>query len=101
MSYSFGLRAANKAALLALVSAKMDEIAAQQVCHERDKAAALATAEAFTGQLTDDESRDVSITMSGFLSGQWEGSDVTRVTAANVSVSVGFADRPSPEAAAT
>lgn len=98
MSYSFGLRAASKTALLALVAAKMDEIAAQQVCHERDKAPALAAAEAFVGQLTEDDTRDVSITMSGSLTGHWEGSDVTRVTGANVSVSAYLVDRPKPEA---
>ena len=93
MSYSFALRAATKAAALAAVIAKMDEVAAQQACHQRDKAQAVAAAESFLNLLPDDDARDVTVNMSGYLSGQWQGSDVVEISAANVMVAVGLAKR--------
>lgn len=86
MSYSFNIRAATKAQALTDVALKFDEIVAMQACHARDKGAALAAASAMVGLLDDDESRDVVVGMSGYLSGQWVGHDVASISCAAVSV---------------
>lgn len=93
MSYSFQIRAATKALALLAVAAKLDEVAVQQKCHERDKTQALATAEAFISLVDEDETKDVAVSMNGSLSGVWEGSDVTTITSAAVNVSAGLATR--------
>lgn len=93
MSYSFSLRAATKALVLAAVAAKMDEVAAQQACHQRDKAQALAADESFVALLPDDNTRDVQVAMNGHLAGTWEGSDVVSISGAAVSVSVALLPR--------
>lgn len=98
MSYSFQIRAANKAAAKAAVAAKFDQTAGTQACHARDKVQALAAADAFIDLLTDDESKDVSVTMSGSLSGQWQGSDVTSISSANLSVTAYQVNREQPAA---
>lgn len=86
MSYSFNIRAATKAQALTDVTLKFDEVVAMQACHARDKGAALAAASAMVGLLDDDESRDVVVGMSGYLSGQWVGHDVASISCAAVSV---------------
>lgn len=87
MSYSFNIRAATKAQALTDVALKFDEVVAMQACHARDKGAALAAASAMVGLLDDDdESRDVVVGMSGYLSGQWVGHDVASISCAAVSV---------------
>lgn len=94
MSYSFQLRAATKALAKLAVAEKLDEIAAQQKCHERDKAQAVAAAGAFIDLVDEDETREIAVNMNGSLSGTWEGSDVTAISNAAVNVSVGLATRP-------
>jgi 3-hydroxyisobutyrate dehydrogenase-like beta-hydroxyacid dehydrogenase len=93
MSYSFNLRAPSKAAALAAVTAKMDEVAAQQACHQRDKAQAVAAAESFLALLPDDDTRDVAVNMSGYLAGTWQGSDVVNISSANMVVAVAMVPR--------
>ena len=93
MSYSFGVRAANKAAAKQAVREKFDQVALQQTCHERDKAQAIAAADAFIDLVVDDDSKDVVVSMSGSLMGQWSDSDVVRIENAAVSVSAGLAKR--------
>lgn len=97
MSYSFQLRAASKAAAKAAVRSQFDIIAAQQVCHQRDRAQAEATADAFVDVLADKDGKEIQINMSGSLTGQWSGSDVVDVTGANVNVSAYLVD-PLPQA---
>lgn len=93
MSYSFNVRAASKALVKAAIAAELEKVAAQQACHLRDKAQAQAAADAFVDVLTDDDDKDVVVNMSGYLSGQWQGSDVTRIEGASVNVSAGLANR--------
>lgn len=95
MSYSFTVRAPNKADAKTAVAAKLAEVAAQQMCHERDKAQAQAAADAFVDVLTDDADKDIVVNMSGYLTGQWQGSDVTRIEGASVNVNAGLATRDS------
>lgn len=93
MSYSFSLRAATKALVLTAVADKLEVVAAQQACHQRDKAQALAVAEAFVALLPDDDTRDVQVAMNGHLAGTWEGSDVVSISGAAVSVTVALLPR--------
>ena len=89
MSYSFGVRAATKEAAVAAVSAKLDEVVASQPDHAADRAQAQSAAEAFIALLADDASRDVVVSVSGWLS--WD--TTTRFTDANVSVSANLASK--------
>lgn len=94
MSYSFGIRAATKALALEAVAAKLQEVATAQQCHQRDQQQALQAAQSFINLLPDDESKDVSVTMSGYLTGAWQGSDVVEISGAAVNVSAGLVQRP-------
>jgi hypothetical protein len=92
MSYSFGVRAANKAEALAAVAAKFDEIIAQQPPHAADRAAVLANAGAVLDLLAPDDTKDVVVSLNGYVS--WANpDDVTQLTAAAVSASAGYTPR--------
>lgn len=93
VSYSFGVRAATKAAALEAAAVKFDEVCASQPAHERDREPALQAAAAMVGLLADDANKDVSLTMSGWLS--WQGADGPQVTGANLSTSASLVDRSS------
>lgn len=93
MSYSFNIRAATKAQAKVEVAAKMAETAAAQKCHARDLPQAVSAAHAFIDTLSDDDGKDVQVSMSGYLTGEWTGSDVTRINGASISVSAGWVDR--------
>lgn len=93
MSYSLSVRAASKEAVKAALRVKFAEIAAGQVCYQRDQAQALAAADAFVDLVADDETKDVIVSMNGSLMGQWQGSDVVRIENAAVSVSAYLAER--------
>lgn len=72
MSYSFTAKAANKAEAKAAVQKAFDEqVAKHQPIHARDRDAVLANASAVIDQLTDDETKDVQVTCSGYLT--WTG----------------------------
>ncbi|MDY0748491.1 hypothetical protein SNE35_28585 [Paucibacter sp. R3-3] len=93
MSYSFEVRAANKALAKLGVSAELDKVAAGQPSHARDRVQAQAAADTFIELLDEDEGRDVKVVMSGSLSGNWEGNNITSCSGANVSVTVNLAQR--------
>lgn len=93
MSYSFLVRGAHKEEAFSKCVDKMREVAVSQACHERDKQQALNAAKAFIDLLADDDSKDVVVNMNGSLTGHWQGSDVTRIEGAAVSVSAGLAAR--------
>lgn len=84
MSYSFNAQASTKAAAKDAVAAKFDEVTATQPIHARDKAAALANANAVIDLLMDDDSRDISVSVSGYVG--WQ--DVLREDAPLQSVSI-------------
>lgn len=97
MSYSFNVRAANKEAAKAAVAVKFDEmIAAGQPMHARDRAAALANANAVIDLLADDDTKDLVVSLNGYVS--WSShydvpvSDAT-LTAAAVTASAGYTPR--------
>lgn len=88
MSYSFGIKAANKAAAKEAVAAKFDEIVGQQPIHARDRAAVLANANASIDLLADDDTKDIAVSCSGYVS--WNGSgDFSPETAAIGTASIG------------
>lgn len=93
MSYSFNVRAASKAAVLGLVATKLDEVVQQQGVHAVDRDQAAAAAAAFVGLLPDDDAQDVQVGLAGYVSGQWQGQDLLRLSAANVSVTVALVPR--------
>lgn len=93
MSYSFAILGATKAAALLLVTAEFDKIVASQACHQADRAQAVAAAEAFVGVLPDDDSKDVAVQMSGSLSGNWSGGDLTSIISANMSITARLVDK--------
>lgn len=94
MSYSIGARAATKEAVKAALREKFaQQVVAAQACHQRDQAQALAAADAFIDLVEDDDTKDIVVNMNGSLTGQWSGSDVTRIEGAAVSVSAHLAPR--------
>jgi hypothetical protein len=68
MSYSFNVQAASKDAAKAAVAAKFDEVIAVQPIHARDKAAALVNANTVIDLLMDDDTRDISVSVNGYVS---------------------------------
>lgn len=105
MSYSFGVKAANKAEAKAAVAAKFDEVVSQQPSHAKDKDAVLANASAVIDLLADDENKDVSVSCNGYIS--WNGTDADDnplLTAASITSGASLVDRepaptPAPESA--
>ncbi|MFZ5544414.1 MAG: hypothetical protein ACOZJZ_12710 [Pseudomonadota bacterium] len=93
MSYSFTVRAVSKSAALALVAVELAKVAEQQPAHQADHAPAMQAAEAFVGALPDDDTKDVTVTMCGSVTGVWQGLELQQLTGASVSVSAGLATR--------
>lgn len=98
MSYSFNVKALTKAVALQLVAAKLDEVVAQQPVHAADRQQALDAATAFVGLLPEDETREVVVSVSGYLSGQWSGSDLAQLSGASVSVNASLVSPTPPNA---
>ena len=100
MSYSISARGATKALALAALAASFDtNVLANQPVHAADKQQALAAAEGIAGILPDDDSKDVSITMNGWLSWQNVGDESERRFAgASVSVTANLVDKEAPAA---
>lgn len=87
MSYSFSVRAATKALALAAIALKLDEVVAQQPVHAADRQQAQDAANLFVGVLPEDESRDVAVSVSGWVSGRWQGSELLTLEGASVTIS--------------
>jgi hypothetical protein len=93
MSFSFSIRAANKADAKAKCAQEMAKAVAGQACHARDLQQQLAAQHAVIDLLTDDADKDVYVSASGSLAGQWTGTDVHRIEGAHISVSVSQVER--------
>lgn len=87
MSYSYTVRAATAALALAAVSAKFDEIVAQQPTHAKDKDAVLANAKNAVEILEVDESRDVLVSGSGFVSWSTDEDGQPKFSSVNIATS--------------
>jgi hypothetical protein len=70
MSYSFNVHAPTKAAAKDAVSAKFDEVVATQPIHARDRNAVLANANAVIDLLMEDDTRDIAVSVSGYVGWQ-------------------------------
>lgn len=94
MSYSFQVKAATKADAKALVEEEFEKVVRHQPCHARDKAAAIANANAVIDLLADDDTMDVSVFCHGYVSWQvpGDGSDVP-LCSAQISASAVHATR--------
>lgn len=95
MSYSLAVKAATKAEARAAVEAKFDaDVVAHQPVHARDKAAVLANVDAALGLLADDPTKDVAISVNGYVSWQTaEPQDVVPLTSVGITCGVGLANR--------
>jgi len=86
MSYSFNVKAASKAEAKLKIAAELDKVVASQSVHAKDRDQAQAAAHAFVDVLDDDEAKDVSVSVNGWLSGNWAGNDLASFTGACVGV---------------
>lgn len=68
MSYSFNVKAANKELAKAAVAAEFSKIVVSQLAHERDRSAVLSNANAIINLLADDFSKDISVSVNGYVS---------------------------------
>ncbi len=68
MSYSFNQKSPNKEAAKADVAANFANVVASQPTHQKDSAAVLANANAVIDLLADDDSKDIAVTCSGYVS---------------------------------
>jgi len=75
MSYSFFVKAATGAAVMAAAGEKMAEVVAAQPVHAYDKDQALAHAAAIVGQMQPNENQDISVSMSGSI---WKDGDTLK-----------------------
>lgn len=96
MSFSFGAKAANKAAMVETVKAEMDKVVTQQSIHERDRDVVEATVAAMLDVLPDDDTKDLTASVSGSLSWDTDAAQNVTITGANVSVYVGTVAKEQP-----
>lgn len=82
MSYSFQIQAPNKAAAKEAVALKFDDVITLQPIHTRDRAAVLANAGAVIDLLADDDTKDITVSCSGYVS--WPGGDVEHLSSVNI-----------------
>jgi hypothetical protein len=94
MSYSFNIKAATKPKAKAAVAAKFDEIVAQQPVHSRDRDAVLANADLVIDLLADDETKDISVSCSGYVSwGNGATPDAAQFNTASIGCNASHAAR--------
>lgn len=92
MSYSFNARAATKAEAMKSIVVELDKVVALQPVHGADRDQAQAAAEAFLGVITEDVTKDVYVSVSGWVG--WDGKrDEHSLTSASVNVSVSLIDK--------
>lgn len=70
MSYSFSVRADNKAAAKAAAATEFDKVVVSQPVHDGDRVQALAVAGAFIDLLPDDTEKDVALSLNGWINTQ-------------------------------
>lgn len=93
MSYSFNVKAATKAEAKAAVEAEFDKVLENQTEHERDKAAALANANAVIDLLADDDTQDIGVSCNGYISWLVEDSAPGPLTGVSVACNAYHAPR--------
>lgn len=91
MSYSFIVRAADKADALRQVAAELAKVEEAQPIHAVDRAQAEAAAAAFIALLPDDDTKGVQVNVHGSVS--WTGTDVSIIIGASVGVSASLMEK--------
>jgi formaldehyde-activating enzyme involved in methanogenesis len=61
------VRGANKVAVIAAVSDELENVVASQPIHAADQAQAKAAAESFIGVLPDDDTKDIAVSVNGWV----------------------------------
>jgi hypothetical protein len=92
MSYSFVVRAADKAEAKTMVAAELAKVTETQPAHAADQAQAQAAADAFIDLLVDDASMDVRVNVHGSVS--WLFEKPPTLIGASVGVSASLIARP-------
>lgn len=98
MSYSLSVRAATKAAALAEVIAKLDEVVKQQPVHAADRQQAEAAATVMVTVVPEPtDAQDVSVSVSGSVG--WSGAypDSHKLTSASISVYASLVAKDAPK----
>jgi hypothetical protein len=67
MTYSFNIKADNKANAVDQVRARMRDLAAKQPVHNKDQLHVVATVKTFIDMLQDDDERDVQVSVNGSI----------------------------------
>ena len=93
MSYSFSLSATTKTEAKEKIAGEFEKIVAGQAVHKKDQQIAVAACEDFINLMDYDDSKDIVMSVSGTLSGNWAQSDVTSLTGASFSVIVALAPK--------
>jgi hypothetical protein len=93
MTYSFQIKAQTKEAAKAAVVAKFDDVIVLQPVHARDRAAVLANANSVIDLLGDSSSKDVLVSVNGYVSAQIGPAEEAQLTSASISASAGLVDR--------
>lgn len=89
MSYSFSIKAGNKADAIDAVVTQFDSIVIAQPTHEADKKAAIAAASAFIELLSEPKiNEEIRVSVNGSLG--WDGVNPTVFRHANVNVQSGI-----------
>lgn len=96
MSYSFSVRTKDKSSAIVAVHEELTRVVAAQPIHAKDSTEAAQAAEAMIGVLVNDDTQDVLVSVSGYLT--WiDSTDGERIYSANVSVSASLSKRVSVE----
>lgn len=94
MSYSFSIVAADKETAKADLAARFDEqVVANQPVHEKDRAAVIAAGEKLIDVLEAVDGKDITVAVHGSLSGNWASGELTDISHATMTVSVGTVTR--------
>ena len=98
MSYSFSVRAADKAAARAAISAEFDKVVEQQPIHSADRDQAQGTAEAMLDLIPEpaSDAEQISVSVNGYV--QWKGvlggDDPVTITGASVAANASVVAKP-------
>lgn len=88
MSYSFSVRAANRAAVMEKIGAELDKVVASQPMHANDRDRAFAAARSFVELLPESpEGQEIQVSVHGSVGWKADGADANVVTGAGVGVS--------------
>jgi hypothetical protein len=91
MSYSFSVRAATRAAVLALVAAELDKVKEAQPMHSHDRDQALAAATAFVEIMPDGKAGyEIGVSMHGSVGWSGDSAGDYEISGAGVGVSAHF-----------